>query len=680
MPLLANESTVRFSSPDSNSIVDLANTVFSLLSEEQRKHINKPALLTNIRYILNYIFQENKQSYVLDAKPGHGKTTALYLVAKYINFMEKSTGIIIILKEKSQQDELKEFIDYGKYSFIQHYGESNYTNRDILYINSDNISYAQKYIEDAKVVVVTHARLEQLLLNRPSYLKGEGVGNYFDGENLLNWHGKRRKIIIDEAPEFFQSNIFGLDSMDWVDPAFNILQTNKKLNEKLMEKSLSFTDFKLFVRSTIQYSVGMELIFNKNTYTSKLSNHVRDNIHLEILDLFFCYTRVVLKNMKADQDFVNKFKWLDGLYHENYVGYINPEQHFNHKNILCNQIIEYQSLGPVLILDGSASYTKTKYEKLGYSLIHTPDYTKYDRLKIIVRNIKTTSGTRKNPKRTTQKLIAQDIKNILFELDGLSVFPLMTKKEIAIYQALEVITEDQLQYFQLDFESNSLPMNLLNTRGKNHLAEETVLYLTSLPIKPPDYYKQLALSLNNRVAELSLILNKSEEDGLNWFKDPFIQKIYSEEILSELVQIIHRTNVRRLNEDSDKPVYIYIASHLCDFLAELFEPYENIILISDDALRDKLSLELQAKKNAQKILEHVNFDFTRFPIYPGKINTIVKDFLNDFYSFENYIHQDESIKIIDSIFAEFNLKVIFMDNSKHYKKIDILESNFRLEN
>ena len=53
MPLLANESTVRFSSPDSNSIVDLANTVFSLLSEEQRKHINKPALLTNIRYILN---------------------------------------------------------------------------------------------------------------------------------------------------------------------------------------------------------------------------------------------------------------------------------------------------------------------------------------------------------------------------------------------------------------------------------------------------------------------------------------------------------------------------------------------------------------------------------------------------------------------------------------------------
>ena len=266
---MANESTVRFSSPDSNSIVDLANTVFSLLSEEQRKHINKPALLTNIRYILNYIFQENKQSYVLDAKPGHGKTTALYLVAKYINFMEKSTGILIILKEKSQQDELKEFIDYGKYSFIQHYGESNYTNRDILYINSDNISYAQKYIEDAKVVVVTHARLEQLLLNRPSYLKGEGVGNYFDGENLLNWHGKRRKIIIDEAPEFFQSNIFGLDSMDWLDPAFNILQTNKKLNEKLMEKSLSFTDFKLFVRSTIQYCLWQD----KPTYNCSAKVH-----------------------------------------------------------------------------------------------------------------------------------------------------------------------------------------------------------------------------------------------------------------------------------------------------------------------------------------------------------------------------------------------------------------------
>ena len=52
---MANESTVRFSSPDSNSIVDLANTVFSLLSEEQRKHINKPALLTNIRSQLSQL-------------------------------------------------------------------------------------------------------------------------------------------------------------------------------------------------------------------------------------------------------------------------------------------------------------------------------------------------------------------------------------------------------------------------------------------------------------------------------------------------------------------------------------------------------------------------------------------------------------------------------------------------
>jgi len=92
-------------------------------------------------------------------------------------------------------------------------------------------------------------------LNRPSYLKGEGVGNYFDGENLLNWHGKRRKIIIDEAPEFFQSNIFGLDSMTWLDPAFNILQTNKKLNEKLM-RNLYLSPILNYL-SVLQYSTQL---------------------------------------------------------------------------------------------------------------------------------------------------------------------------------------------------------------------------------------------------------------------------------------------------------------------------------------------------------------------------------------------------------------------------------------
>ena len=224
-------------------------------------------------------------------------------------------------------------------------------------------------------------------------------------------------------------------------------------------------------------------------------------------------------------------------------------------------------------------------------------------------------------------------------------------------------------------------MNLLNTRGKNHLAEESAMYLTSLPIKPPDYYKQLALSLNKKSNKLSLKLNKSEDDGITWFEDPFIQKIYKEEIFSEFVQIIHRTNIRRLNEGSDKKVYIYIASDLIEFLTNLFEPYDKIDFVTDSNHKEKLTLELNAKKNAQTIIEVVNkkIDLS-FPLYPGKINSIVKDFLNDFYSFEKYQYKDDTIKLIDDIFAQYNLKIIFMDNSKHYKKIDILDRNLRLEN
>ena len=80
------------------------------------------------------------------------------------------------------------------------------------------------------------------------------------------------------------------------------------------------------------------------------------------------------------------------------------------------------------------------------------------------------------------------------------------------------------------------------------------------------------------------------------------------------------------------------------------------------------------KKNVNKKID------LSFPLYPGKINSIVKDFLNDFYSFEKYQYKDDTIKLIDDIFAQYNLKIIFMDNSKHYKKIDILDRNLRLEN
>lgn len=655
---------------------------FDLLPSARQKDISKEAVLTNINHILEYILQKEPHSYVLDAKPGHGKTTALYLVAEYINNeLPKSPGLLIVLKEKQQQDDMNELISEISKHSRDYKSEKKYKENQILYVNADTISYARKYIKNSKVVVITHARLERLFLNRNSYKKGIGDTNYFDGEDLLSWGGMPRKIIIDEAPELFQSDIFKLDTMNWLDPGFQMLQNDEILKESLASQEITFTEFKLFIRFTIQYLIGAELLFNKNLYTTKLSISVMDEKQQELLELFFSCTRKIIRTVKRNQEFINKFRWLDRLYHEDSIGYINPEQKLNHKNILCNKIIDYKSLGSILILDGSSSYTKTKYESLGYKIIYTKDYTKYDRLKISLRKIKTTSGARGNPNYVTQKLIAQDIENILADSEAKSIFPLMTKDEIKIYRSLGVITEDQLQYFELDVKGNTLPMNLLNTRGKNHLAEESAMYLTSLPIKPPDYYKQLALSLNKKSNKLSLKLNKSEDDGITWFEDPFIQKIYKEEIFSELVQIIHRTNIRRLNEGSDKKVYIYIASDLIEFLTNLFEPYDKIDFVTDSNHKEKLTLELNAKKNAQTIIEVVNkkIDLS-FPLYPGKINSIVKDFLNDFYSFEKYQYKDDTIKLIDDIFAQYNLKIIFMDNSKHYKKIDILDRNLRLEN
>jgi hypothetical protein len=49
----------------------------------------------------------------------------------------------------------------------------------------------------------------------------------------------------------------------------------------------------------------------------------------------------------------------------------------------------------------------------------------------------------------------------------------------------------------------------------------------------------------------------SEEDDFNWFDDQNLELVYRGEIYAELLQIIHRTALRKINEDT--PIHIYIA-------------------------------------------------------------------------------------------------------------------------
>lgn len=52
---------------------------------------------------------------------------------------------------KANKMNLRSLLTTEKNTVLYNIMESQHTNRDVLYINSDNISYAQKYIEDARL-------------------------------------------------------------------------------------------------------------------------------------------------------------------------------------------------------------------------------------------------------------------------------------------------------------------------------------------------------------------------------------------------------------------------------------------------------------------------------------------------------------------------------------------------
>src|SRR5690606_976127 len=121
---------------------------------------------------------------------------------------------------------------------------------------------------------------------------------------------------------------------------------------------------------------------------------------------------------------------------------------------------------------------------------------------------------------STQKLIAKDIQTIIRDL-GIMPFPLMYKFEIKEYLKLKVISdEDYENYFkEANSDDAALPINLLNTTGKNYLLNQNGLYLTALPNRTASYYKAIAISLYDE-AETALNLSmdvKDKEKELAWF-------------------------------------------------------------------------------------------------------------------------------------------------------------------
>lgn len=609
--------------------------------------LKKEALLESLDFFDEFIQRQELEPVfeVLNAQPGHGKTTALKIFIKKNLESQSLVSGLIVLREKKQMKELEAFT-------------AEYLNA-VLYIDSENYHEVKPFISDYQFVIITHQRMKSLILNAETT-------NHLS--LFQEWQHKRRVIVIDEAPVFDDSAIFELGKgMDWLDDCFKA------------GGHIFTSEQQVMIRSLIQILLANEFIHNKEAKTSALKSRLDSEMYLNVLKKFFEVVENHLDRLNKAET-VGVFQWFKKLFNQDGIGFIDKgfysERYSDHKKIICSRRIDYRKSGcSILILDGTASYTPEIYNG-EYKMRSLVNHTKYERLIIHQRRMNTSIQKRKSKTgSSTQKLVAKDIETIQRDL-GVRPFPLMSKFEIKAYVKLNVISKmDFEKYFKdADSADSALPINLLNTTGKNYLLDQSGLYLTALPNRTASYYKAIAISLYAEAdTPLSLSMDvKDKEKELAWFADKRIEKVYRESLLAELFQIISRSNIRNLSVSSDEKVHIFIATnydHIVEGMMKMFQGKASFTQkeVERDSKFESV-IEQQVKEAAKKIFR----EKIHLPAAIGKItdNTILKNKVN-----QNW-HDPEKRTFITNAFRQLNLEIYEepVEGGKVYKKVKHLMS------
>lgn len=590
-------------------------------SKEYLKTLKTEALIESLDFFDAFMERSKIDSAyeVLNALPGHGKTTALKIFIKKNLENRSSVSGLIVLREKNQMKELVSFAE-------------GYPN-EVLYVDSENYHHVKAFISDYQFVIITHERLKNLILN-------EGTTNHLLA--FKNWKNRKRVIIIDEAPVFVDSTTFELGKgLEWLDDCFKA------------GGHIFTSEQQIMIRSLIQILLAREFLQNKEVKTKALISHLDSEIYREVLIKFFeIVENHIEKISKAES--IGIFHWFKKLVYVDATGYIDTgfysESYSDHKKIICSRRIDYRKSGcSILILDGTASHTQEIYNK-EYRIHSSFNHTKYERLKIHQQRINTSAKKRRVMKGfSTQKLIASDIQSIQQNL-GIVPFPIMSKFEIKEYVKLNVISKKNYEtYFQIsDSDDSTLPINLLNTVGKNYLSDQSCLYLTSLPNRTASYYKSIAISLyEDADAPLDFSMNVKDKKNKNaWFADERIEKIYEESLLAELFQIINRSNIRNLSVSSNEVVRIFIATnfdHLIEGMMKMFDG--KVSLIQTDVEKDS-KFEARLDEKVKEAAEKISNENIKLPATVGKITngSALKNLLNQHW------HDPKKKEIITAVF------------------------------
>ncbi|CAM4101964.1 hypothetical protein BAQ48_00085 [Bacillus luti] len=615
----------------------------TFFSNEYLDTLHIPSVLEIMDYFEVFLKKQSEKTVyeILNAYPGHGKTTALKIFIRKLIENKHSVGGIIVLREKEQMREVEQFVSDEKYG--------------VLYIDSENYQEVQAHIPKYQFIIISHERLKNIALEKKNIKKLH---------HFTKWKDQQRVIIIDEAPPFVDSSIFELDkSLDWLDDCF------------LAAKNVFSSEDKIRIRSIIQILMATELIENKGPLTNALKKHLDSQRFAKTLNTFFNDIDYHIDKITSI-DSLNMYRWFKKLFNEEKSGYIDSglylDNYSDHKKIICSQRIDYRQLNSsILILDGTAVHTKRIYNN-EYIITSLSNHTKYERLFISQRSINTSARRRKTKLGLSiQGLIAKDIKKI--QSKGINPFPLMNKFEVKEYLNLNVISkQDYERYFVSSLEENVLPINILNTIGKNYLANQKSLYLTSLPNRPAVHYKAIAVSLyKNSEVPLNLSMNQKEKKQEMWFADKRIEEIYQECLLSELFQIIYRSNIRNLLGESYEKVHIFIATNFDHIIDKLLKMLNYQVEFERSPVESMTKFRQVIEKKATFIANKIKKQKINLPKTIGRIEdgSSVKNLINSNW------HDEEKKREIIAAFNRSGLDIIEKENNsgRIEKKIDYLK-------
>ncbi|MEN0650994.1 DEAD/DEAH box helicase [Caldifermentibacillus hisashii] len=578
-------------------------------------------------YINNFLNYANNN--VLLAYPGHGKTTALALLANQILHDKlKYNGFLFVVKEISHMKALNKILPL----------EEN----KVLYVSHENLSEVREKIKQSQIVIITHARFKEIAIE------------HFRKENInlfTTWRGKRRKVIVDEMPEMIDSFIYQVtDDCQWIN---EWLDANGKVynNEDRVK-------IRNFIIKLLKQKISNE---NGPTTGKPILSEITE---LEEKQLLINFLRKTEKNIYEIIDFEsrNKLRWFIRLCREENVGYMDQEDSLskrnkNEKKIICSKKINYEKLQcPILIMDGTAFATPTHYQD--YNIIPLDNRTNDERLIITHHHINTSYYARSSSDKTYQVIIRE-----LEKLRGNNQNPFLLsfKKDYEYYSKHNIIDSESSIYKEI---------NILTTSSKNYLSKYTELYLGALPLRPPYYYKAAAIAMFEKDEELLNLKMNHDHSVKQWFSDERIEKIYRELVLRELIQIIYRSNIRNLNEPKTKKVNIYIATKQVHFLYELkrlFEQcgmdkvtfhFDSKTVIDSDKVKEK------AIMYANELVEIIKKENIILPQPVGKItnSTAIKNFMN-----RHWLNYREEIL---SAFQMHGLTIT--ENSRSWKLVDWL--------